>query len=196
MNDIYIKISKLYDRFRKIAGRNTKDVNEIDESVQELYLYFLQMNPDLLKKIYTNDGETGVIKFGTIILNRSLTSKTSPYYYKYKKYYSHIDSTCFVTTKTANLHYSQDNYYNNKDVENIPEIESKGMWKQLEDIDKILDNCHWYDKKMFELYYYESNTLDSLASKTKISRNSIYTTIDKVRTIIKDKIHEKEKEEH
>jgi len=196
MNDIYIEISKLYDRFRKIAGRNTKDVNEIDESVQELYLYFLQMSPDLLKKIYTNDGETGVIKFGTIILNRSLTSKTSPYYYKYKKYYSHIDSTCFVTTKTANLHYSQDNYYNNKDVENIPEIESKGMWKQLEDIDKILDNCHWYDKKMFELYYYEQNTLDSLASKTKISRNSIYTTIDKVRTIIKDKIHEKEKEEH
>tara|TARA_R100000995_G_C3450512_1_gene107926 strand:- start:340 stop:930 length:591 start_codon:yes stop_codon:yes gene_type:complete len=196
MNDIYIEISKLYDRFRKIAGRNTKDVNEIDESVQELYLYFLQMNPDLLKKIYTNDGETGVIKFGTIILNRSLTSKTSPYYYKYKKYYTHIDSTCFVTTKTANLHYSQDNYYNNKNVENIPEIESKGMWKQLEDIDKILDNCHWYDKKMFELYYYESNTLDSLAAKTKISRNSIYTTIDKVRTIIKDKIHEKEKEEH
>ena len=196
MNDIYIEISKLYDRFRKIASRNTKDVNEIDESVQELYLYFLQMNPDLLKKIYTNDGETGVIKFGTIILNRSLTSKTSPYYYKYKKYYSHIDSTCFVTTKTANLHYSQDNYYNNKNVENIPEIESKGMWQQLEDIDKILDNCHWYDKKMFELYYYESNTLDSLAAKTKISRNSIYTTIDKVRTIIKDKIHEKEKEEH
>ena len=196
MNDIYIEISKLYDRFRKIASRNTKDVNEIDESVQELYLYFLQMNPDLLKKIYTNDGETGVIKFGTIILNRSLTSKTSPYYYKYKKYYSHIDSTCFVTTKTANLHYSQDNYYNNKNVENIPEIESKGMWQQLEDIDKILDNCHWYDKKMFELYYYEQNTLDSLASKTKISRNSIYTTIDKVRTIIKDKIHEKEKEEH
>jgi hypothetical protein len=196
MNDIYIEISKLYDRFRKIASRNTKDVNEIDESVQELYLYFLQMNPDLLKKIYTNDGETGVIKFGTIILNRSLTSKTSPYYYKYKKYYSHIDSTCFVTTKTANLHYSQDNYYNNKDVENMPEIKSKGMWKQLEDIDKILDNCHWYDKKMFELYYYESNTLDSLAAKTKISRNSIYTTIDKVRTIIKDKIHEKEKEEH
>ena len=196
MNDIYIEISKLYDRFRKIASRNTKDVNEIDESVQELYLYFLQMNPDLLKKIYTNDGETGVIKFGTIILNRSLTSKTSPYYYKYKKYYSHIDSTCFVTTKTANLHYSQDNYYNNKDVENMPEIKSLGMWKQLEDIDKILDGCHWYDKKMFELYYYESNTLDSLAAKTKISRNSIYTTIDKVRTIIKDKIHEKEKEEH
>jgi len=154
------------------------------------------MNPDLLKKIFTNDGETGVIKFGTIILNRSLTSKTSPYYYKYKKYYSHIDSTCFVTTKTANLHYNQDNYYNNKDVENIPEIKSKGMWKQLEDIDKILDNCHWYDSKIFQLYYYEGNTLDSLASKTKISRNSIYTTIDKVRTIIKDKIHEKEKEEH
>tara|TARA_R100001440_G_scaffold2784_2_gene7595 strand:+ start:27 stop:617 length:591 start_codon:yes stop_codon:yes gene_type:complete len=196
MNDIYIEISKLHDKFKKIASRNTNDVNEIDESVQELYLYFLQMNQDLLKKIYTNDGLTGVIKFGTIILNRSLTSKTSPYYYKYKKYYTHIDSTCFVTTKTANLHYSQDNYYNNKSVENMPEDKTKGMWEKLESIDKVLDNCHWYDKKLFELYYYESNTLDSLAKKTKISRNSIYTTIDKVRTIIKDKIHEKEKEEH
>ena len=54
----------------------------------------------------------------------------------------------------------------------------------------------WYDRELFKLYYYEGNTLDSLAAKTKISRNSIYTTIDKVRTIIKDKIHEKEKEEH
>ena len=103
-----------------------------------------------------------------------------------------ISDYIILLKKLSNLY----NYYNNKNVENIPEIESKGMWKQLEDIDKILDNCHWYDKKMFELYYYEQNTLDSLASKTKISRNSIYTTIDKVRTIIKDKIHEKEKEEH
>ena len=194
MNDIYLEISNLNSTFRDIAGRNTKDVNEINEVIQELYMYFLQMNPVLLKKIYTNDGKIGIIKYGTIIINRSLTSKTSPYYYKYKKYYSHIDSTCFVTNKTANLHYSQDNYYNNKDVENLPEIESKSIWKQLEDIDKILDNCHWYDAKMFQLYYYEGNTLDSLAKKTKISRNSIFTTIDKVRNIIKEKLNE-EKED-
>ena len=40
---------------------------------------------------------------------------------------------------------------------------------------------YWYDREIFKLYYYEKNTLDSLAEKTGISRNSLYTTIDKVR---------------
>jgi len=61
---------------------------------------------------------------------------------------------------------------------------------KIEQIDKVLDDVYWYDKKIFELYYYEGNTLDSLAAKTKISRNSIFNTIDKVRTIIKKKINE------
>ena len=38
--------------------------------------------------------------------------------------------------------------------------------------------------------YYEGNTLDSLAKKTKISRNSLFTTIDKVRELIKDELDE------
>ena len=45
-------------------------------------------------------------------------------------------------------------------------------------------------KKVFELYYYESNTLDSLAKKTGISRNSLFTTIDKVREILKKELNE------
>ena len=44
----------------------------------------------------------------------------------------------------------------------------------------------WYDRDVFKLYYYEGNTLDSLAQKTKISRNSLFITIDKVRTKLKE----------
>jgi len=55
----------------------------------------------------------------------------------------------------------------------------------------VLDNLDsWYDRELFKLYYYEGNTLDSLAAKTKISRNSLFTTIDKVRTIIKEELGE------
>ena len=61
-------------------------------------------------------------------------------------------------------------------------------WEKLEKIDKIVDEMYWYDKKLFELYYTEKNTLDSLHKKTGISRNSLFTTIQKVRYIIKDKI--------
>ena len=59
---------------------------------------------------------------------------------------------------------------------------------KLEEIDKVLDKLDsWYDKKIFELYY-SGETLDSLASKTRISRNSLFTTIDKVRTILKKEL--------
>lgn len=62
---------------------------------------------------------------------------------------------------------------------------------KLEKIDVVLDNLDsWYDRELFKLYYYEGNTLDSLAAKTKISRNSLFTTIDKVRTIIKEELDE------
>ena len=49
---------------------------------------------------------------------------------------------------------------------------------------------YWYNRDVFKLYYYEGNTLDSLAKKTKISRNSLFTTIDKVRELIKDELDE------
>ena len=51
-----------------------------------------------------------------------------------------------------------------------------------------MDDLYWYDRELFKLYY-SGETLDSLAAKTKISRNSLFTTIDKVRTILKKKLN-------
>ena len=69
-------------------------------------------------------------------------------------------------------------------------VHNKKLHK-LELIDAELDKLDsWYDRELFKLYYYEGNTLDSLAAKTKISRNSLFTTIDKVRTILKKELNE------
>jgi hypothetical protein len=51
MTEIYLEISKLSDKFRTMAYGIT-DENKVNEAVQELMLYFLQMNPDTLKDIY------------------------------------------------------------------------------------------------------------------------------------------------
>ena len=66
-----------------------------------------------------------------------------------------------------------------------------GLTTDKNKIDKALEDSEltWYDKKVFELYY-SGETLDSLAAKTRISRNSLFTTIDKVRTILKKKLNE------
>ena len=192
MTEIYLEISKLSDKFRTMAYGLTTDKNKIDNAVQELMLYFLSMNPKTLSDIWKKDGKDGIIRYGAVALRRSLTSIRSNFYYKYEKYYTHIDRF----SHNCSTNYSNDsishNIANNKNIANLPneEVDNTKLEK-LELIDKELDKIdYWYDRELFKLYYYEGNTLDSLAAKTRISRNSIFTTIDKVRTMLKNKLNE------
>jgi len=191
MTEIYIEISKLTDKFRTMAYGITKDKNKIHEAVQELMIYFLQMNKQTLTNIWQKDGVNGIIKYGAVALRRALTSTRSNFYYKYEKYYTHIDSTIYSTNRTSVDDFTVSGSYHYRDISNFPneEIDHERLNK-LEKIDCVLDTLHWYDAELFKLYYYEGNTLDSLAAKTKISRNSLFTTIDKVREIIKKELDE------
>ena len=83
------------------------------------------------------------------------------------------------------------NIANNKHISNIANEEIDNTKEEkLELINKELNKIeYWYDRELFKLYY-TGETLDSLAAKTRISRNSIFTTIDKVRTIIKNNLNE------
>ena len=175
MNKIYIEISKLTDKFKTMCYGLTQDDHDIENAVQELMVYFLSMNPTTLKDIWEKDGKEGIIKYGAVVLRRSLTSPRSNFYYKYKKYYTRIDGFHTAT-------------YDYRHLENKPENIDVAQWEKLEQIDVALDDLHWYDRELFKLYYYEGNTLDSLAAKTNISRNSLFTTIDKVRDILKKEL--------
>ena len=92
MNKIYQAVADCRKTFVEMSYAFTHDINEIEEAVQECLMYFLQMNPTVLKDIYEKDGQKGLISYGAVVLRRSFTSVRSPYYYKYKKYYTHIDS--------------------------------------------------------------------------------------------------------
>ena len=180
MTEIYLAISKLSDKFRTMCYGITKDKEAIDDSVQELMVYFMQMNPETLRSIWEKDGQDGIIRYGAVVLRRALTSPRSPFYYKYKKYYKNLVGVNYKTSATQN------NFH--KSIYNIPEEKLDNyQWEKLEEIDKVLDKLGWYDKKIFELYY-SGETLDSLAKKTRISRNSLFTTIDKVRAILKKEL--------
>ena len=189
MTEIYLEISKLTDKFRTMAYGITTDKNKIHEAVQELMLYLLQANPKVIKKIYDKDGIDGITRYGAVALRRALTSTRSNFYYKYEKYYTHIDD--FTSTITYDV-IETGEVIPTKHLYNLPneEVDHEQLNK-LEAIDKELDKIdYWYDRELFKLYYYEGNTLDSVAAKTRISRNSIFTTIDKVREIIKKKLSE------
>ena len=182
MNEIYEIIGSLRKKFETMAYGLTTDKNTIDDAVQELMLYFLQMNPETLKRIYKQDGKKGLLNYGAVALRRSLDSPRSKYYYKYRKYYTKIDGASIATYETPN----------NKHITNIPDEsykEETKTWQMYEKLDKVLDTLYWYDKQIYYLYY-EGETLDSLAKKTGISRNSLFTTIDNVRRLLKEKLNE------
>jgi hypothetical protein len=191
MTEIYIEISKLTDKFRKIGYGITNDENKINEAVQELMVYFLQMNPDTLRDIYTKDGIMGVTKYGAVALRRALTSPRSNFYYKYQKYYTHMTDINYNYNSTGSELYVIPDCINYKNISNIPNQEvDNTQLNKLEKIDKVLDTLSWYDRELFKLYYYyEGNTLDKLAAKTRISRNSLFSTIDKVRQLLKKELN-------
>ena len=62
--------------------------NDIDDFVQEVYLILLDYNPEKLVELYNNKQ----LKYFLVgIIRRQYYSATSPYYKKYKKYYSIVD---------------------------------------------------------------------------------------------------------
>ena len=52
----------------------------------------------------TKDGLEGITRYGAVVLRRALTSKRSPFYYKYKKYYTNLKG---MTHQTTSSHYGK-----------------------------------------------------------------------------------------
>lgn len=62
--------------------------NDIDDLIQEVYLILLEYNKDKIIELYKKKQ----LKFFIIgILQRQYHSNTSPFYKKYKKYYTLVD---------------------------------------------------------------------------------------------------------
>ena len=73
---------------REICENMNVSSNDIDDFVQEVYMILLEYNPEKLIELYTNKQ----LKFFLVgIIRRQYHSCTSPYYKKYKKYYSIVD---------------------------------------------------------------------------------------------------------
>ena len=66
--------------------------------------------------------------------------------------------------------------------------------EMLEDISETIENLHWYDRKIFEIYYANNETIRQLSEGSKISSSSIFNTLKNVRTKIKEKHKEKYQE--
>ena len=89
---------------REICENMKVSKNDIDDFVQEIYMILLESKKDKIIELY----EKKQLKFFIVgIVSRQYNSNTSPYYKKYKKYYTIIDG----------------NYVNNENNEDVDDFE-------------------------------------------------------------------------
>lgn len=168
--DVYDALLSSLEKLREIAHNIAGDKTNGDDALQELMVVLFDKDKDKLNKIYKTGG---LLWYCIRTLNLMLNSKNSRYYYKYNKYYEHVNGNVSIDN-ISNTYYS------------IPTTTNR----LLEKIDDIINELYWYDKELFKLYYYTGSTLHGLAEQTGISRTSIFNTIKRVKLYIKKRINE------
>jgi len=114
--------------------------------------------------------------------------------YEKIKYGDDDVNTFFVYVTLRNLYYD---YLRKKKVifSELPseiqaeqEATNKETLEQLlGNISETIDNLHWYDQKIFEIYYGDGETIRELSEGSRISSSSIFNTIKNVRKKIQKK---------
>ena len=160
-------LTKNYNKLRDMAFNiaNEKEHEDLLSFViEELY----KCDEKRINEIIEKNQMTFYI--ARIMVNQ-FHSKTSRYYKKYKQYYNyHVTEINDSITKSIPD--------NTKEQE---EKENKIQW-----IESELKNLHWFDAEIFKIYYKNSHSLNSLSRATKINRNTIYHSINRVKKHLKN----------
>ena len=131
--------------------------------VEELY----KCDQERISEIITKNQMTFYVV--RVMINQ-YHSKTSRYYYKYKKYYE------YHTTTTIECLSADNTQYTIKDKELVEE--------RLEWIEEKLQDLYWFDAECFRIYYREEHSLNTMSKATKISRATIYKAITNVKNYL------------
>ena len=156
---------KLKDMAFNIAGRKGKD-DLLSFVIEELY----KCDQDRINEIIEKNQLTFYI--ARVMLNQ-YHSKTSRYYYKYKKYYEyHTTTTIESITSFENVDYT---------IKEKELVEERLDW-----IEEKLKDCYWFDSQVFKVYYLEEHSLNSMAKATKINRNTLFKAINNAKKYLKN----------
>ena len=137
----------------KSFGVSPEDANEL---VQQMYIRITDYVGDP-KKILYNDTEVNTYYVYVTLRNLYLS-----------RHYQIGKNTVYLEEQ--------------KDIDNIlvPEsVEQQKIYfdKIFEKIDKITEDWYWYDKKIFNIHFYNQMSMRKISRETKISLSSIFNTL-------------------
>lgn len=153
-----------------------KDVHLANDIVQDMYLRLNKYidNPEKIIK----DGEVNSYFIYITLRNLFYDAKKSQKT-EISKDYSDVESVSLLSALAEIPEETEGN-----------DVMEKAYLAIFEAIDKEVSTWHWYDQKLFKLYYYTNQSLRDIASDTKISLTSIYNSCKNYRRIIEEKFGE------
>jgi len=154
--------NKLKDMAYNITGGKYKD-DLLSFVIEELY----KCDQDRIAEIIENKQMTFYV--ARVMVNQ-FHSKTSRYYYKYRKYYEYHITGIIESISPDNTE---------KEIEEKEIIEARLKW-----IEDKLDNLFWFDASVFRIYYNEEFSLNEMQRETKINRNTLHKTITNVKNYL------------
>ena len=153
---------KLKDMTFNVSSGNGSD-DLLSFVIEELYKCDQNKINEIIKK------KQMTFYVARVIVNQ-FYSKTSRYYYKYKKYYEY-----HVTQIVEQM--SEDKI--NDIIEEKELVETKLNW-----IEEKLKDLYWFDAEVFKIYYREGFSLNQMQRETKINRNTLHKAITNVKNYL------------
>ena len=153
---------KLKDMTFNVSSGNGSD-DLLSFVIEELYKCDQNKINEIIKK------KQMTFYVARVIVNQ-FYSKTSRYYYKYKKYYEY-----HVTQIVEQI--SEDKI--NDIIEEKELVETKLNW-----IEEKLKDLYWFDAEVFKIYYREGFSLNQMQRETKINRNTLHKAITNVKNYL------------
>jgi RNA polymerase sigma factor (sigma-70 family) len=177
------ELSKRNKEWHRIALSICKDEHLANDLVQLMYFRILKYIKDI-DKIKVN-GKINSLYIYVTIKNIYYQHKNK---LKKKKRFEYKEYDCFDESNDEN-NYSSSFVSTIEDENNIMEYETAHQ-KIIDKIEKEIKTWHWYDEKLFRLYYYTDKSLRKIAKETGISLTSIYNSCKNYKEIIKEKYGE------
>jgi RNA polymerase sigma factor (sigma-70 family) len=173
------ELSKRNDEWINIALSICKDKTLANDLVQEMYLRIEKYVKDP-ERITTNDKISSLYIYVTIrnLYFKHQNNKKRKIIYQYKDYDSFDDNDVFNN--------DTDSIENDLELLEMEKAHKKIMEKILQEI----STWHWYDEKLFKLYFFTDKSLRTIASETRISLTSIYNSCKNYKQILVEKFGE------
>tara|TARA_R110001583_G_scaffold195289_2_gene371510 strand:- start:1023 stop:1559 length:537 start_codon:yes stop_codon:yes gene_type:complete len=167
MSCVRLFFEENYEELLKVSKRYVQGYG--GDLLHDLAVYYLEEPRPLLEEL-CKKGELKKYICRTMAI--CSFSKTTRFYYKYKKHTEKIVNYPAFLLKSV-----EDNVEKEYDTA-----------KTMKHINSILQDMDWFNAEVFRIYYLHSHSLKTLSNATGISKSTLYNALKKAQEEVKEKI--------